>query len=72
MPELTLEELSRLVLTYSSQGDTLRPEEIRKAQANEAEANQHMAQRKAIQVAEVPKTPEISRIPENEAARGIG
>lgn len=45
MPELTLEELSRLVLTYSSQGDTLRPEETRKAQANEAEANQHMAQR---------------------------
>ena len=65
-------EAARLVLSYSSQGDTLRPEETRKAQANEAEANQHMAQRKAIQVAEVPKTPEISKIPENEAARGIG
>ena len=42
----------------------IRPEETRKAEANEAEARKHINERKAIQAAEAPKTPGVPRIPQ--------
>ena len=57
-------EVARQVLEYGQQGAAIRPEETRKAEANEAEARKHINERKAIQAAEAPKTPEVPRIPQ--------
>ena len=61
-------QAARLILDYGAQGEEIRPEEIRKAEANEAEANRQIARRKDIQADEIPKTPEIPRIPR----QGVG
>ena len=57
-------EIARQVLEYGQQGAEIRPEETRKAQANEAEARKQIADRKAVQAADAPKTPEVPTIPQ--------
>ena len=57
-------EIARQVLEYGQQGAEIRPEETRKAQANEAEARKQIADRKAVQAADAPKTPEVPKIPQ--------
>ena len=57
-------EIAQQVLEYGRQGETIQPEETRKAEANEAEARKQIAERKAVQAADAPKTPEIPKIPQ--------
>lgn len=55
-------EIARQVLDYGTQGATIRPEETRKALANEAEAAENIAKRNVLHAAEGPKTPVIPQI----------
>ncbi len=55
-------EVAQQVLEYGRQGETIKPEETRKAQANEAEAGKQIAHRNAVQAADMPKTPQIPQI----------
>ena len=57
-------EVAKQVLEYGRQGETIRPEETRKDQANEAEAQKQLAGRKAVHAADAPKTPELPRFPQ--------
>ena len=58
-------EIAQQVLEYGRQGSEIRPEETRKAQANEAEAQKHTAGRNALLAADAPKTPEVSKLPQH-------
>ncbi len=51
-------EIAREVMEYGAQGETIRPEETRKAVANENEAAANTAKRQALQAADAPKTSE--------------
>ena len=57
-------EIAQPVLEYGTQGATIKPEETRQAQANEAEARKHADARRAVQAADALKTPEVPKIPQ--------